>query len=536
MTSVLTEDARRFAALFAGLDRAKGRYMAIHDPTRPQAPGDKSKGRATTLSEPVTQADYTQHVEGLCGLGIVPVRDDGTCVFGAVDIDQYTGLDHKELVAILATHKIPAYVCKSKSGGAHVYVFIEEPGVKAPPLIEFLKSIRTRLGVDYRKAREIFPKQKAQSGGIGNWINLPYFGEARQCVGLDGAPVALHDFLAQVTPLKPTEVASEKIGEGVVVSELPPCLEHLMKNGIPAGMRNEAMFNYAVFAAKRYQDDRDKGLKMLKVINEQTCQPPIAHKELVTIADSVARHEYNYRCEQSPIVDCCNKTLCATRPYGPHASIRPSDIPEILKIELHGHADGETQFYVTLAVAPTRPVKMEQIFDYRLFRKVVMAVLHEALPNITQKRWDNYLVARWGSINETVRVESTRSKQGLLLEALDSWIKQQGHPDPMQFALGFPYFEGGMVYINLHRFAVHARPITKYDHSQVAGIIEDCGWTKIDKTIGDTRYEGLWCHPYLYSKETTRVLPETPPQGTPAAVASGEPAGAPPEANWADYV
>src|SRR4051794_26373194 len=80
----------RFAIRFQGLDRAHGRYT----PAKAKKPGsEKLDGKATTLVEPVTLALFQRHLAGTYGLGIVPVTDEATCSWGAIDIDRYIGLD-----------------------------------------------------------------------------------------------------------------------------------------------------------------------------------------------------------------------------------------------------------------------------------------------------------------------------------------------------------------------------------------------------------------------------------------------------------
>ena len=287
----------QFALLFAGLTRAKGRYVSLTDPSQ-LVVGDKAKGKATTLTEPVTLDDYRRHLAGEHGLGIVPIRDDGTCVFGAIDIDQYAGLDHQALVKALAANNVHGMVCRSKSGGAHLYTFIQEPGLKAPFLIEYLKKLRSQLGIDYRKAREIFPKQSKQVGGIGNWINLPYFNAengTRRAIKADGTDYTLEEFLNAAVRINPTDLEKKVGGDGelLIPTELPPCLECLVRDGVPNGQRNEALFNFTVFAAKRHQLDRAKTIKVLDTINTTVCQPPVPSRELNTTLDSVLKHEYN---------------------------------------------------------------------------------------------------------------------------------------------------------------------------------------------------------------------------------------------------
>lgn len=488
----------RFSLLFGGLTRAKGRYVSMTDPSQYVA-GDKTKGKATTVQEAVTQEDYRRHLDGELGLGIVPIRDDGTCLFGAIDIDQYAGLDHLGLVQKFKELGVPVTLCRSKSGGAHCYVFAQEPGIKAPILIEYLKKLRNRAGIDYRKAREIFPKQAKQVGGIGNWINLPYFGDSgRRAITLAGEDYTLEDFLNNAVRADPKEFAAPVGGvDTLIPTELPPCLEHLMQEGIPAGMRNEALFNYTVFAAKKFQLDRPSTIKILTVINERVCQPPVASRELLTTLDSVLKHEYNYRCDQSPLVDCCNKTTCAMRPYGPSAGMRPTNIPEIERIEIRGEESGETQYAIKLKTHP-RTVTMDSrtLFDYEAFRRSVVDTIHLWLPNVKKRDWDVYITARFEALKEVVRVAPERTKKGMMLSTIEEWIKLSGTTEQVKFIVGMPYVEDHRVYLTLSYVFDRLRQVnSKIERSQVVSFLEDSGWEKITKTIGNHVHDGVWTRP-----------------------------------------
>lgn len=489
----------RFALLFAGLTRAKGRYVSTADPSQ-LVVGDKAKGRATTITENVTLEDYKKHLEGELGLGIVPIRDDGTCVFGAIDIDQYAGLDHAALVQKIESLGLKAYVCRSKSGGAHVYIFFPEPGIKAPALIEYLKRMRSELGIDYRKAREIFPKQAKQAGGIGNWINLPYFGDSlRRCFKADGSQYTIEEFLDSVLRTDPTQIQNGiPTEDGLILTELPPCLERLAQDGIPAGMRNEALFNFTVFAAKKTQLDRPKTIKMLDVINKKVCQPPVPSNELRTTLDSVLRHEYNYRCEQSPLVDCCDKVGCAMRPFGPSASMHPNDLPQIERIEVRGDETDETRYYVKLVQAPKNVVcDSRTLNDYELFRRAVQDTTHVRLPDVKKKTWDAYLTAKWEALKEVIRSAPERSKRGMINAALEEWIKLNATEDPARFALGQPLVENKHVYITVHELSARVKDAgwKSTDSVNLFQFLEDSGWEKVSKVVDNRAYEGVWTRP-----------------------------------------
>ena len=84
-TSVTVEKstAEIFQELFAG---------------SPLSHGVLANGDHHTEDGAATPADYENHLRGIRGLGIVPVRLDGTCQFAAIDIDVDTIKSAKFLV------------------------------------------------------------------------------------------------------------------------------------------------------------------------------------------------------------------------------------------------------------------------------------------------------------------------------------------------------------------------------------------------------------------------------------------------------
>ena len=166
--------AKDFAELFAGLKLAYGCYR----PNEDNGPG-KQKGQYRVVSEEVTDERllelWENHLKGEESLGIVPIQEDNTCVWGAIDIDTYP-LKHDDLVErLVKRNKLPFIIGRSKSGGAHIYCFVKEP-VAASVMQGKLKEIASALG--YGTA-EIFPKQTKlllEKGDRGNILNMPYFG------------------------------------------------------------------------------------------------------------------------------------------------------------------------------------------------------------------------------------------------------------------------------------------------------------------------------------------------------------------------
>ena len=137
------------------------------------------KGRHIFKHEPVTKNLYEKHLNGELSLGIIPIRADGKCKFGCLDLDDHKkgGLqkdfDYKKLLEKIKFLKLPLVVCRSKSGGAHCYLFLTE-WVSAATVRQKLKKMSYALGYE-RGTVEIFPKQESlKPGESGSFINLPY--------------------------------------------------------------------------------------------------------------------------------------------------------------------------------------------------------------------------------------------------------------------------------------------------------------------------------------------------------------------------
>ena len=304
--------AKRFHTLFSGLERAHGTYNNI-DNTREDG---KRQGQAITKREPVTDALWADHLSGVNGIGIIPIRDDSTVVFGAIDVDVYAGLNLVALAASLRELKLPLVPCRSKSGGAHLYLFTKDP-VPAAAMQDKLRGLAALLG--YGTA-EIFPKQTSMQPGtsdIGSWINAPYAGgddTNRYALNPDGDGLSAEEFLAYAEGCK---VGPEWFSQPLRKSEgllpdAPPCLQHLIEQGIPEGGRNKTLFNLAVYCRKAGDDWQDK----VQELNQRHLKPALPHAEVLTIIKSVSRKQYGYACSDVPLSSYCDKAQCMKRTLG----------------------------------------------------------------------------------------------------------------------------------------------------------------------------------------------------------------------------
>ena len=140
----------RFRQIFTGLMRAHGCTYV----DKKGADGLKVKGKSFVKREPVTDDMWQKHLDGKDRLGVIPINDYNTCKWGCIDIDEYP-LDHSKLVERIRHAKLPLVVCRSKSGGAHCFIFSTD-WVPAKTMQSTLQHLASGLGYG---GSEIFPKQ-----------------------------------------------------------------------------------------------------------------------------------------------------------------------------------------------------------------------------------------------------------------------------------------------------------------------------------------------------------------------------------------
>lgn len=311
--------AMRLWTRFAGLARAHGHFR----PNGVERERDgKQEGFTETIHAPATVELWQGHVQGLYGIGIIPIRDDATCVWGAIDID----IDKQPSLTVVAKQvadlDLPLIPCRSKSGGVHLFLCCTEP-VSATVLRGKLMEWAVVLGFS---GVEVFPKQTRLAGprDYGNWINMPYFNAsstARYAVDAAGSPLSLDAFLQLADDLALSASELQDIGMptdmtfGDALAEAPPCLQCIAgKGGAGAGHRNKFMFNIGVFLRKRHGDAWEAQFDAFN--QEPYVDTALPSKEMQGLVRSINRKQYEYTCNEAPIANVCSRQICLTRKYG----------------------------------------------------------------------------------------------------------------------------------------------------------------------------------------------------------------------------
>lgn len=311
--------AERFFTRFTGLSRAHGHFR----PEGPERERDgKQKGFTETVHAPATVELWEGHLAGVYGIGIVPITDAGTVRWGAIDLDADVKPDLLKIAKDVHRLELPLIPCRSKSGGVHLYLFMAEEAsadLVRGKLMEWCVALGF-AGV------EVFPKQVrlANTRDYGNWINLPYFGgsnTARYAVKADGTKLGPVEFLDMADALALTVSELQGIGLpvdmnfGDLLADAPPCLQCIAgQGGAGDGNSNRMMFNLGVYLRKRHGETWEVHFDQYN--NEPFINNPRGHKEMGQLVRSINRKTYEYTCNETPIVQACNRQICLTRKYG----------------------------------------------------------------------------------------------------------------------------------------------------------------------------------------------------------------------------
>jgi hypothetical protein len=440
--------AARFMLRFAGLERAHGTYE-IGAGTRADAK-NKLKGKALTKLESVTPELWEAHLAGKYGLGIVPIRDDASCVFGAIDIDVYDDFDLPALEAKCLALKLPLVPCRTKSGGAHLYLFAAEP-LTAAEIRGALVEWASALG--YPKV-EVFPKQvqMASPNDIGNWINMPYFDAERttRYAIQGGKAISAEQFLqlAQQRAVTREQLETIAVVPTLGLEDGPPCLQFLAREGFGEGNRNNGLFNLGVYCRLRSNADGqwlqggETWESAAHAMNEQFMQPPLNKREAKEVISSIRRKAYFYLCNMPPISSCCNKDICRQRRYGignGHADSDPGAASFVLDNPRRVLTEPVT--WIVTINAVDMEVTTEELMDQRLFRKKAIEKLKLHLPPLKGKSWEP-MIKRIVEEAQDVQAPADAGPEGRLMIMLEDFCTNHAEAKAKdELLLGRPWNE-----------------------------------------------------------------------------------------------
>ena len=396
--------AEKFKNIFSGLDRAHGEYR--YSETKVSG---KRDGQSYTKHEAPTLQMFADHLEGKNpSLGIVPIRDDATAIWGCIDIDEYP-LDHEKILSKIRQYKFPLVMCASKSFGAHLFLFSKKPQ-PASLFQQKLKEIASYIG--YANT-EVFPKQikLASEKDAGSWLNLPYHGETRYAFLDNGEGASLDEFFELYDKYACDDISKIAIKvEQDIIKNGPPCLQVLTTQGFPEGTRNNGLFNIGIFYRK---SNPDSWKQLMEKYNREYMDPPLDANEVTVLQKQVGADKtdgslkYMYKCTQPPVESVCNKALCKTRKYG--VGVSGSDHP--VYSDLRALESDPKIWFLNIDSDTVETSNWKNIKYHEGLRDLVSDQLLRFIPQMKQKDWNDILANLFETITK-ISVPEDVSKVG----------------------------------------------------------------------------------------------------------------------------
>lgn len=443
------ELARRFLELFRGLDRAHGSTRVLgRDGSK-----NKVEAQSMTVHEPVTVELWRRHLTGEYGLGVIPITDEATVRWAAIDVDLYD-LDLAGLEARVRAFNLPLVTCCTKSGGAHLFLFLREP-VSTQLARERLEAFASELSFSNV---EVFPKQieLGSSRDVGSWLNMPYHGAltdegTSRYALLGGEPVGPEAFLdlAEATAIDAATLRAFEASGDAAFSDGPPCLQQLTEYGVPEGGRNNALFNVAVYLNLKHGDDVTA---RLEEYNERHMDPPLTRREVRTVAAQLEKKGYRYSCHVHPVVSVCNKPRCLTRRYGVASNADEGVGDHDVQIgDVWKHLT-DPPFFVVDIDGYQVELSTDELMDYARFTKKCVERLNRYPPPRKNDTW-RQVVRDLLERCEFVQPPPDASPEGRVIELLREYCTYATtDADKSALLRGVPFTEDGVTYFRSRDF------------------------------------------------------------------------------------
>jgi len=340
----------KFINIFEGATEFYGQAKRIHKKLSVKV----EVNAWTHTKSPITREQWRLHLEGVePQLGIAPLKKDGTCKWGAIDID-INNYDYQELLNKIRKLNLPLIMFRSKSGRAHVYMFMKT-FYDAQEVKLVMEKFAAKIGVADILDR-VYPMQtNLENNSFGSWLNMPYFNE-EECStfaytdNFEDASIdeffEMHekyaqDNLAEYLKEEIEEIIKpKKIKQKTLNDFFLPCTKNALVDGggkIKTVNRNDFLHHIYSWC----KNSIEKGVKklpefstydarqLLHYFNKNYLDEPLEEKEINNTILKSENKEYNYLCKRSEIKKFCDVSACIRHICG----ITPEKAIEVAKAE-----------------------------------------------------------------------------------------------------------------------------------------------------------------------------------------------------------
>jgi len=189
------------------------------------------------------------------------------------------------------------------------------------------------------------------------------------------------------------------------------------QGGVSEGGRNNFLYNIGVYLKKAHPAEWEN---MLEDYNkEKYVNPPIKATEVIMVAKSLQKKDYDYKCGDQPICDFCQDKLCYTRKFGKSGS-PDIDITGIRKL------DSDPPIYFVTADGETIECDDDTLHDPDKFSKLAMVTINKTLLSTNKMMWKKKLNKLFQEMDEPLKAPDDMRIDIILQNSLMEFLKRNG--------------------------------------------------------------------------------------------------------------
>lgn len=417
------ETLNKFIELFDSYKSAYGVVANLKKDSTGKVQGDYKEIKAE-----LTEKQFLNHLEGKgYGLRLIALKENCKLRYAALDLDKkchINPLKHtiEEIEQKVRRLGIPLIPCKSKSGDVHLYCFASED-VDADLFMEKMTEWASLLGYG---GCEKFPKQtkRVSREDTGLALNLPYFDHEKtdRYAIRKGKRLTLEEFVeyafaSQVTEEELFSFEYENLNQDY--SDAPPCLQFLTSEKVKDGGRNNGLFSFAVYYAKKYPDNFEE---KIEEANHKYLEPFLPGKEVQAIIKSVNKKDFFYKCKESPCVQYCNKTECYKRRYGIGEVSIGSDVLIDNLTQYVSKGSDSARWYAE-CLGHRIQFTIEELFSQRMVRMKIANRTKKIIAPMNEMKWLK-MMEKLMTNAITIDDPEDASREGQFQELLFDWFSK----------------------------------------------------------------------------------------------------------------
>ena len=283
----------------------------------------------------------------------------------------------------------------------------------------------------------------------------------------NGEEIKYEDFINIIGLNLQTKEQLKKIAGDLVKKELtggpaefldgPPCLQAITKElgegeKLP-DERDRFLFNYMVFAKKKYKDNWEK--KVLEAgRNYILYDDDWGDAKVLAKIKGWLKDTAGHTCNLDPIAKKCSKIECIKRPFGVASQLSESwpMLSGLTKIDYKP----EPEFYINVSrpngkVATIHAKNVKQIIEQRELKALIAAQIEVVPPPIKSKDFNGMLKDLWSNM-DVLKPASGTTPREILFELTKEYLNGVQATSHNSFMTGAVLEEEGYVYFKFQPY------------------------------------------------------------------------------------